>query len=221
MPPRYALYFVPEPGSALERFGRDWFAGRPPGIPAARWAELTAEPRRYGFHATLKPPFRLREGLREADLLTAAESFAGEPAVVAAPLETALLDGFLCLRPSRPEPALARLAEACVERLDRFRAPPTPVELARRRAQPLSSRQSALLECWGYPYVFDQFRFHMTLTGRRASDEAAMLAARAVPPDEPLHVASLCLCVQTEPGADFSLLRRLPLVGRRPDGKRS
>src|SRR5690606_21547575 len=70
---RYAVYFAPAEDSALNRLASRWL-GRcaytgtrypPTGIgeitPAAQ-EEITAEPRRYGFHATLKPPFRLPQG---------------------------------------------------------------------------------------------------------------------------------------------------------------
>src|SRR6266436_2078374 len=75
--PRYAIYFVPAPDTALYRFGAgalgyDCFTGADMAtldtlpVDAGAWRELTREPRRYGFHATLKAPFRLAEGRTEA-----------------------------------------------------------------------------------------------------------------------------------------------------------
>ena len=40
-------------------------------IDAAAWRALTTEPRRYGFHATIKAPFRLAEDASPSDLSAA------------------------------------------------------------------------------------------------------------------------------------------------------
>ena len=63
-------------------------------------------------------------------------------------------------------------------RLDPFRAPLTPSERARRRPEDLDPRRRALLDRWGYPHVFEAFRFHMTLTGRLADDAREAWRAR-------------------------------------------
>src|SRR5438445_432365 len=44
----------------------------------------------------------------------------------------------------------------------------------------LSARQAELLARWGYPYVHDEFRFHMTLTGPIADDERPAFLASLV-----------------------------------------
>ena len=134
---RYAIYYAPDPGSALAVFGRSWLgydaeAGAPvaqpelAGISPRRLAEITAEPRRYGFHATLKPPFSLRPG-RDADsLANATRSFAArQAAITAPPLKLATIDGFWALVPSQPCPPLDHLAADCVRHFDAFRAPPS------------------------------------------------------------------------------------------------
>jgi hypothetical protein len=81
-------------------------------------------------------------------------------------LEVRRLGGFIAVVPTEPSAALADLAAATVAALDPFRAPPSEAELARRRKARLSDRQEALLMKWGYPYVMEEFRFHLTLTGR-------------------------------------------------------
>ena len=204
---RYALYFVPEDDTALARFGADWFA-------AAR--EEAAGARVYGFHATLKPPFRLAaatsaEGLHEA----VADFAAAQAPFTVAPLHLGDLGGFLALRPSRPAPALHALADACVRAFDPFRAPAPADEIARRQKANLSPRQQDFLVAWGYPYVFEEFRFHLTLTDsldaeRRAAVWAELEGALGSVVQEPLEVRSLALCGQP-PGGDFSLIRRFPL----------
>ena len=160
---RYAIYWAPEPGEPLAEFGASWL-GRdaetgalrsPPRIvqaDPASVAEVTAEPRRYGFHATLKPPFALKSETNVRDLLEAVRSFAAERASFALPtLRLASIDGFLALVPAERSDALQRLADECVRAFDGFRAPPLAAELARRRRAPLSPRQDGYLERWGYP----------------------------------------------------------------------
>lgn len=164
-PGRYAIYFAPQPGSALARFGAAWlgydvaagaFVAQPqaPGIAPRRLAEITAEPRRYGFHATLKPPFALAEGAGRGALDEAVAAFAGHfPPFAAPPLRLACLEGFWALMLSQGCREMDRLAASCVTELDRFRALPSADELGRRRRAGLTPVQDALLERWGYPYV--------------------------------------------------------------------
>lgn len=222
---RFAAYWAPEPGP-LAAFcaawlGRDAETGRalahPPlrGLPRPA-AELTAEPRVYGLHATLKPPFR--SGAGEAEIAAALEALAaGLAPVEAPPLRFARLGGFLALVPSGESPALSALAMALVEGLDRHRLPPPEAELARRRAAGLTARQEALLARWGYPYVGPEFRFHVTLTGRLAPEEAAAVEAALAPALAPLlppalAVREVALFGEGEDGL-HRLIRRFALRG--------
>lgn len=192
--PRYALYYVPDADSALYRFGTELLGYDPftrksceqPADATAAivdWSTLTAEPRRYGFHATLKAPFALADGQSESDLTTAFEAFAATPREIPAfAPAVGLLGDFIAIVPATPPPALARLADDCVTQFDRFRAPLGDSGRARRLEARLTPRQIAHVDCWGYPYVFEDFRFHMTLTGRipagRSESVLAFLHAR-------------------------------------------
>lgn len=226
---RYAIYYAPEPDSPLWRFGCRWLGRDPeygadyppeplPGFDAAWLAAITASPRRYGFHATLKPPFALRQGVTPGQLTAALASFsATRPAVVAPPLGLVVLDGFLALGLAGACPALDGLAAACVRELDAYRAPAPEAEIARRHRAGLTPRQERLLASWGYPYVMEEFRFHLTLTGRldEASREQLRLAlAPVVAPlcGEPLAVTGLALYRQPDRGSPFQLLERFPLA---------
>ncbi|MDD3448001.1 MAG: DUF1045 domain-containing protein [Gammaproteobacteria bacterium] len=226
---RFAIYYAPEPDSPLWRFGCRWLgrdpeqgadypAGPLPGFDADWLAAITATPRRYGFHATLKPPFQLRPGVARKQLIAAVARFsATRPAFAIPPLGLAALDGFLALRPAADCPAVAELAAACVRELDAFRAPAPEPELARRRRAGLTPRQERLLASWGYPYVMEEFRFHLTLTGRldEASREQLRLAlAPVVAPlcREPLAVTGLALYRQPDRGSPFELLERFRLA---------
>src|SRR6185369_9608397 len=176
--PRYAIYFVPSAETELFRIGSailgyDCYTGssveRPNvlGREAGFWERLTAEPRRYGFHATLKAPFKLSPSCREAQLVSALHSFAGLghsiPALTPA---VRMLSGFAAIVPAAVSPAIDELASKCTTIFDAFRAPMAAQERARRVASGLNQSQIANLDRWGYPYLFADFRFHMTLTGR-------------------------------------------------------
>lgn len=222
---RVAVYFAPAIGDALAQAGSTWLGrdaqdGTPreqppcPGI-----AEVTADARIYGFHATLKPPMRLAQGTAWADFLGAADAVAARCAPFDLPaLAVANLHGFLALREQSPCPALQSLADLCVAELDRFRAPPTEAELARRQQTRLSLSQSELLTRWGYPYVFQEWFFHMTLTRRldpaeheywRPIAEAHFANALSLP----RRVMEICLVTQAAPGEAFTVAARLALRG--------
>lgn len=227
---RYAVYYAPRPETMLARFGAAWLGWDPErgvevagpavaGLPAPP-DEIVAAPARYGLHATLKPPFRLADGARAAALEQAVDALAAELAPVAVRLAPAALGDFVALVPAEPEArrALGRIAAACVRRLDRFRAPPDPNEIARRRPETLTPRQAARLARWGYPFVLDEFAFHLTLTGPLRPDDRAAVAAALEPAlgpalAAPAAVEDLCLLGE---GADgrFRMLSRRPLAGR-------
>src|SRR5271166_2157965 len=175
---RVAVYYAPRPDDVLFTDAAAWL-GRDPASSAtvpkpeiANIAEVTAEPRLYGFHATLKPPMRLAGGCRWNDVVAAAAVLADRIAPFdLPPLSVQDVFGFLALRETAPSGPLQALADACVEQLDAFRAPPSEAELARRRRANLTPRQDAMLLRWGYPYVFDTWFFHMTLTRRLSAAE--------------------------------------------------
>ncbi|MGF1444607.1 MAG: DUF1045 domain-containing protein [Pikeienuella sp.] len=224
---RYAVYWAPEAGSSLAGLGAAWLGwdaeARAPAalaVPPAGvdLAELTQAPRRYGFHATLKPPFSLTPGATLDGLRAALDACVGAQPAFAAELVVACDLGFCALRPAAPCPSLNALAAAAVTQLDRFRAPPTEAELAKRRARPLSSAQDAYLTAWGYPYVLEEFRFHLTLSRRLAPDEEGpvTIAARTVfgpALGAPIAFRDVCLFGDPGGGRPFHLLSRHALSG--------
>jgi putative phosphonate metabolism protein len=180
--PRYAIYHAAARGGKLDRFGAallgyDAWTGEelpfPDGVAQIipDWRDLTQDPRKYGFHATLKAPMALAHGKTEAELLAACEAFVETPRPI--PVVTPVVNsisGFIAVVPAEPSAELERLAADCVSTFDSFRAPFTPEERARRNASKLTSRQREYLDRWGYPYVMEEFRFHMTLTGRLGAE---------------------------------------------------
>jgi putative phosphonate metabolism protein len=228
MTARYALYFTPAQDTPVWSLGCAWLGrdpatgqvlGRPQvdGFSAERLRELTAFPRLYGLHATLKPPFRLRPGSTSEELADAVRSLAARHASFQLPrLAVGLLAGFLALRTVADSPRLRALADAGVTELDEFRLPPDDAELQRRRAVGLTWRQEELLLRYGYPYVLDEWRFHITLTERLATADAERLRPWLAEHlrtalDQPLRCEDVCLFVQPLTGADFRLLQRFPL----------
>jgi putative phosphonate metabolism protein len=226
--PRYAIYYAPALGSDLDRFGAhllgyDAFGGGD--LPFADgieqtvpdWRELTQDPRKYGFHATLKAPMPLAPDATEAELLAACESFAGTPRKI--PVIRPVVDsisGFIAVLSAEPSTELERLAADCTRDFDSFRAPLTPEDRARRNPSRLTPRQRDYLERWGYPYVMAEFRFHVTLTGpidlaTAAGLEPRLAALFAAAMTPPLAIDALALFVEAAPGAPFRLLRRMAL----------
>jgi len=226
---RYAVYYAPERGSTLDRFGRIWLGRdhltgetlpqpRIAGLSREEVRAITASPRHYGLHGTLKPPFRLADGATRETLERALADLARSwRAFATAPLEVQALGGFIALVPGAASDALEALAAASVRELDHLRAPLDEAELMRRRRGGLTPRQEALLERWGYPYVLDAFRFHITLTGRLdeplRSRVQAELAEHAHPiTHEPFRVDGIALFEQTSPEAPFLMVRRYPFA---------
>jgi putative phosphonate metabolism protein len=183
--PRYAIYYAPEHGSALDRFGAellgyDAYNGIDVPFPVETlppdWHELTQDPRKYGFHATLKPPMALAPGRSEDELIAACAAFAGTPRTI--PVIAPIVDsisGFIAVVPAAVSSSLSELAADCVRDFDGFRAPLTDADRARRNPSRLTPRQRDHLERWGYPYVMEEFRFHMTLTGRLGPERSSPL----------------------------------------------
>ena len=234
---RYAVYLAPPPDGELWRFGsqvlgRDADSGEsldgfaPVGYDAEAWRSLVAEPRRYGFHATLKAPFRLNPAWSLRDLEARIATLARK----IEPFDAGLLrisrlpvgDGraFVALRPEKPSTELARLEAGVVRKLDPLRAPLTAAEVARRAPERLSPRQRYYLDAWGYPYVLDEFRLHFTLTGATPDYEA--IVTKLEPefesrvPSPTLRVDALALFAQDAAGGDFHVVGRFRLGRHAP-----
>lgn len=221
---RHAIYYTPDPASDFHVLGSRWLGrdavsgaeGGPLADP--RLDEITAEPRRYGFHGTLKPPFRMKDGTSFATLEVATRRIAQQHATfVAGRLSLQDVDGFLALVINEASTALDDLAADSVRYLDDFRVPASDAELARRRAPGLTAQQDANLLRWGYPYVFEDYRFHITLTRRLSEDEKDWVmplakAHFASVLDKPFVFDALSIVTEPEDGAPFVVEMRLPLV---------
>lgn len=219
---RFAVYDLPaEP--ELARRGAAWLGWdaehgtncEQPNMPGLD--DVTVTPRKYGFHGTLKAPFKLVDGVGLDELSSAVAALAMcTSAVRCDGLKITRLSRFLALVPTGDTTALSQLAARCVTSLDLFRAMPSDAELARRRSAGLTPEQDALLMKWGYPYVLDEFNFHITLTGALDTTELAQWQANAstfLPTlPHPYSVDSLAL-VGERPDGRFELIERYALTG--------
>jgi putative phosphonate metabolism protein len=228
--PRYAIYFAPDAASPLWQFGCSVLGtdaetgGDVPFAPTLEslwpdWAALTSEPRRYGFHATLKAPFRLRDGIGKTDLIDAVSRFAADQKrVELSGLRMATIGRFVALVPVGDVSRLQALAARVVDTFEHLRAPLSDADRARRLKSPLTRAQTYYLDKYGYPYVHDEFRFHMTLTGGLAKEtlpavqtQLAELFTAAVP-EGAVTVGGLAVFRQDHSGARFRIVARVPLL---------
>ncbi|MCB1954347.1 MAG: DUF1045 domain-containing protein [Rhodocyclaceae bacterium] len=227
--PRFALYWAPEAGTPLDRLGSTWL-GRDartgallrqpmvPGVSSSVIREITASPRRYGLHATLRAPFRLAPGCDPARLERSIQSLASVQRPFVTRLAVGELRDFVALLPLNGHGALTALERDCVEAMAGLAQAPGAEERARRLAGGLNDRQKALLEAHGYPFVLDEFRFHLSLCGRIQGAlrervggwlAEALSAARV---DE-VEVAALGLFVEAAPGAPLRHVARFGFDG--------
>lgn len=227
MSARYALYYAPQLTHPLWRAGCEWLGRdaitgaaveRATQMQRAELERVTAVPRRYGFHATIKAPFALTPGISAQDLNIALARYArAQSTFEMPPLSVAWLGDFLALVPQTPDPQLAQVERDVVTQFDAFRAAPTHAEIRRGQGATLDSVEEDLLQRWGYPYVLERFRFHFSLTGSLGRDEEnlrerlgsaarahfAQALAVALPFD------ALCVFEEPERGSDFRLTTRI------------
>jgi putative phosphonate metabolism protein len=227
---RYAFYISPDEHAPLTAAAERWLGSNPftgktrnleplGDFTAAELAVLTADPRRYGFHGTLKAPFELAPGMTEAQLLDAFDTFSDTRSSFEIPeMVLGQLGPFFALVPASACAPLQDLADETVRRFSPFRAPLSEPDIARRKPEQLSGRMRRNLFEWGYPYVFESFRFHMTLTGPVPAEQQPAMRAlleQAFAPfiGKPMTVTSLALFVEPARGAPFTVHSLLPLGG--------
>lgn len=224
---RYALFFCPAPSSSLWQFGSavlgyDSARAEPiahpdhPGVAPGQFARWAGTPGRYGFHATLQAPFHLRPGIAETALPARVAALAEALGPVRlGRLKVAPIGSFVALIPAETSLAINAFAASCVDFAAPLRAPLSETDRARRIATGLTPHQINLLDRYGYPYVHDQFRFHMTLTGALDEAEQAtaveVLASLYEPVDREVTVEAITLLRQTDRAARFTQLQTFPV----------
>jgi len=226
MVPRYAIYYAPPTTSTLWQRASSWLGRDAIGddaVPQPRFAKLsdidfaaiTADPRHYGFHATLKAPFTLASGRSENELMDAVSAFAAQRSVFRGDIVPQALGRFIAFRMKGASSDMDTLHAHCVRAFEPFRAPLSDADLARRRRAGLTPLQDEHLIEWGYPYVFESFRFHMTLTAG-IDDEATKARVLAVAKDYFADVPvshefdSISLFRQSDRKSAFTIIGRFP-----------
>jgi len=224
---RFAIYFAPEIDSNLHSIGSQWL-GRDSssgksimqpnikGISSSYFYSVTKTPRRYGFHATLKAPFRLNKEFTSKDLCSQIQRLSALSKPFAMNLKVGKLGNFIALMMDPNEQKMQNLASKLVENLDQFRAPLHQKEIDKRRMSNLNTSEDKNLLKWGYPYVFNDFRFHMTLTEKipcRSDQEFMVNAASShfsADLDRATKVNSISLFFQESSEADFLQIQQFP-----------
>lgn len=219
---RYAIYYAAEQDHPLWQFGNEWMGYNPEtgeevsGV-GKDFQLLTQGPQKYGFHGTLKPPFALKDGYSVQDLDTAIYALVDclQP-IRSGPLKLASFGNFFSLVPSERFDGLKELASACVVSLDGFRDEQTAAQLKKRRAAGLNQQQEDYLLRYGYPYVLDAFRFHLTLSGRLDDDQINRLTPTLKELTSPFckndfEINQLCLFAEPADGGRFHLIKRYSL----------
>jgi hypothetical protein len=224
MSARYAIYYAPELGSPLDAFGRTWFDEKTNGNAKAianlnpkRLAELSETSRKYGFHGTLKPPFGLNPSSSIESLLSAARVFARSLSPIEIPpLELAIIGKFIALTPTTQSAALEKLSAACVRAFEAYRLPLSDEQLENYKQNKLTVHQEQMLEHWGYPYVMEEFRFHISVTDRiddpREREEIMDALEKVAAPILRKPVTVREIAVFSQPGLDqpMSPIERIP-----------
>ena len=221
---RYAIFYTPT--GPLADFGAQWLGwdsahGRPvvqPEIAGIDVPTITQTARKYGLHGTLKAPFKLAEGCDLAQLQDVATTFAtGQPAFEIGALTLRHDSGFVALRPRSQQIGLRDFAAVAVKAFDGFRTALTDVDIARRREANLTARQDQQMLDWGYPFIFDDFHFHLTLSGFMEAGEAAQVIDALSPRLEsivptPFVIDGITLMGQDDRGM-FHQIHRYTLTG--------
>lgn len=227
---RYAIYFAPEEYTPLAHFGRTWFGHDPEnteavverryyGLGEDTAKRITEKPAHYGFHATLKAPFRLGEQSSESALRDDLAAFASiQKPVTLRCIKLAERNGQIVLSLNKRNHDIDNLASDCVARFDHHRAPINAQDRARRNLTSYTDRQRELFERWGYPFVFEEYDFHMTLTGVLPPKELAQVIPALAPALkdatlDPMEIKSVCLFADTGEERPFRLIERFPFGG--------
>lgn len=228
-PFRYAVYFCPAPDTDWGRVGAQWLGRcavtgkRSPqlqisGIDEKLFHSLISEPKRYGWHATIKAPFKLAPEYEVGDLLLKLHQLAKSFKPFDLPkLELSMEGGFLSLRPQIVSDQVNAFAAICVRNLQSFALPLTEEELTRRRKAKLTQEQDKLLVQWGYPWVLDAFNFHFSLTDSVHSIDTKTL--KKINQAAKKHFENLSICrfdrvalvIEPEAGKDFEVIKIIEL----------
>jgi hypothetical protein len=224
---RYAIYFIPSADSPTYQRVSAWLgysilqeqtlSQRELPADLHEFRGFTRHAALYGCHATLKPPFRLRAGLKEKHLLKIFKHFCRicRP-IRCSGLRVDSIGRFLALTQSKNSKKLDELATDCVQTFDLFRDEISEAGFNKRQPEKLSPNQLKMLQQWGYPFVLDEFRFHITLSD--PLPESSLSACKKALNNfllptfsDSFVIDSLSLCHQAHAGEPFRVLKTCTL----------
>jgi hypothetical protein len=216
---RYAIYYIPD--LPLFQIGSDWLGWNSQSgqetLLSADDRRITDRPRKYGFHATVKPPFLLASHSTQGELQDAFHAFcATSSPATGGTLKIARLSRFLAMTQDVQSNEVTELAASTVSHFDKFRAPLSDKGIEKRRQRRLTPQQDELLLRWGYPYVMQEFKFHMTLTGPLQNDEIVSIEQLANTRfqefiGQSLNIALLALLGEDRDSGRFHVIEKLSL----------
>ena len=224
---RVAIFYAPGSQTPLADFGAQWLgwdvekSNTVPhpeisGLPAPI-SDLVATPQKYGFHGTLKAPFRLHEDQTLDGLRHAMKAFSDKrQRFVIGEMKVAKLGRFVAIIQANPSDEFANFASDIVRSFEAYRAPLSDEEIAKRRKAELTPRQDELMLQWGYPFIFEEFKFHLTLTGKLSEQNAQSVCDRLGEHlktilKDPLEAVDLCLYGERDDGR-FEIIERFPFL---------
>jgi alpha-D-ribose 1-methylphosphonate 5-triphosphate synthase subunit PhnG len=218
-PYRYAVYYVPDQDSDLYRLGSSLLGyslreGKELPMAALPGAgapgEYSKKASVYGFHSTVIAPFRTQRG-KEGIASAIALALSKHAPFRLAPLRLRLLNGFPALCAEGPMDGFQALEKSLLEALYPLFLPPDPESLGRRGE--LNPKQLGYFWKWGYPFVLDEHRFHMTLGDPNSSDGYIGALKNYFPASstDALVFGKVTLCAQESPGSRFISLGDFPL----------
>ena len=221
---RYAIYYIPS-NDLLYKLGSSWLGwdtvlrqpvSQPEISNNINIEKITETPRKYGLHATIKAPFRLADGVSVSELERQLRNLCLSLKPIEFSLEVSELNGFFALTPTVKNTELRKLHSKVVRELDYFRAQPTKEEIIKRRENQLTSEQDQNLIKWGYPYIFEDFYFHITLTGKipedyrnKVKDEIENFFQPVL--QQKINLSELALVGEAKDG-NFYVIRQMPLA---------
>jgi hypothetical protein len=173
------------------------------------------------MHGTLKPSFELSPHTTEQELLTVATLVCRGLAPLKLPaLELGEIANIVSLVLEASSVELENFATYCVRAFDGYRRALTPDQEEVFRKNRLTVHQEQMLEHWGYPYVNEEFDFHISLTDpipdererHRVKDVLEGIAAPVL--RKPLIMRELAVFKQNGTQESMSVIARIPF-GRR------
>ncbi len=225
---RYAIYYVPPESDHLTKFAASWFGWDVYQGIRVNYSELsnlnydikeiTKKPCKYGLHGTLKAPFSLAKDRTIDELRLSLSRLSSSIKKFEIPfISLRKISGFIAIVPTTQNKKLNFLAKKCLQELDCFREVESLEILNKRRSVELSSSMKQNLLKWGYPYVLNDFQFHLTMTSKLApkvSENVFSVLSSELSSvlNSPLVISKICLFGESKIHGKFKVIEEFSLA---------